>query len=137
MYLKIHDLIFIAGLLAPVGVAAQSTDGFSTADDWRAHFDQLCLTGEAGLPAASSMFGIADRVGAEAARRYCDCFADEAIAFYADRGVELGMGRRFQNASRSGDRACFPPFDDGSPRFDTRTMPYEQRQALLEAVAAP
>lgn len=137
MYLKTHHLIIIAGLLAPLGVAAQSTDEFNTADDWRAHFYELCLTGEAGLPAASSMFGIAERVGAQAARQYCDCFAGEAMAFYAERGIELGMGRRFQNASRSGDRVCFPPFDDGSPRLDTRTMPYEQRQVILEAVAAP
>lgn len=135
--MKIHHLIIIAGLLAPVGVAAQSTDTFSTADDWRAHFYELCLTGEAGLPAASSMFGVAERIGADAARQYCDCLADESMNFYEERGIALGMGGRFKNAARSGDRICFQQFDDGGPRFDTRTMPYEQRQAILEAVAAP
>lgn len=137
MYLKKLHLTIIAGLLAPAGVAAQSTDEFSTGDEWRTHFHERCLTGEAGIAAASSMFGIAERVGADAARQYCDCFADEAMNFYEERGIELGMGGRFKNAARSGDRVCFPPFDDGSPRFDTRTMLYEQRQAILEAVAAP
>ena len=136
MALKALHLFIVAGLLAPAGVAAQSANGFSSGDEWRAHVDELCRTGEAGVDAANSMFGIAVRAGPDAARQYLDCFASEMTAIYEERAQDWGMRPHFRNASKPIDRACFQPFADGQ-RFSLRTLTHDQRQAILEAVAAP
>ena len=133
-------IAIVAALLAPASAVAQSADGFGSGDEWRAYVNELCRTGKAGPGVGNSMFGVAVRVGTEAARQYCDCYASEMAATAAERGANWGtrdnLPRGFPKWAKSANRTCFEPYDDGQ-RFSLRTLTHDQRQAILDALAEP
>lgn len=138
--MKDFHLAIVVATFVPAGAVAQSADGFDNGDAWRAYANELCRTGEAGVDAANSMFGVAVRSGTEAARQYCDCFASKMAATVAERGQDWGtrdnLPSGFHQFAKPADRTCFQPYDDGQ-RFSLRTLTHDQRQAILDALADP
>jgi hypothetical protein len=141
MYLKKLYLIIIVGLLVPVGAVAQLEDALSSGDQFRSYVNERCRAGDAGVKAANSMFTIATRVSINDARQYCDCFASEMTAIVEERALDWGTRDKY--LYRNGpfdnrvDKPCFQPFDDGQRKISPRQMPYDERQAILEAIATP